>query len=123
MGKVGGNVRLISFLLKNQNAVMALSFVITTFASYYLFSTRTLAAILGGIVGVWFSPKLVTYNYSKSVYVLIAFIIALPFIVRFLDNTNKKLPDNRLIKSVVSFIEGGILGSIVVIIVANLFPV
>jgi hypothetical protein len=87
-------------------------------------ASRSWIAILGGLVGVYLSPLLVSVRDGPALILLILLVIAFPVIVKYLDNINQSLPQDNVTKNVASFVEGGILGSIFVTILTNLiFPI
>jgi len=87
-------------------------------------SRRSWAAILGGLVGLWFAPNLVSIRLVDPVGLITLFLMAVfPLLIWTFDTINQQLPQNEYVKTTASFIEGGIMGAIVTTIIANLFPV
>jgi len=109
-----------------------IALVFITFIVYYYLAiafkrffveiaSRSWAAILGGIVGAYFSPLLVSYK--DAGYILLILIFSFPLIVQFLDSINQSLPQDEVTKTIASFVEGGLLGAIFITIITNLFPI
>jgi hypothetical protein len=83
-------------------------------------ASRSWIAILGGLVGVYFSPLLSSVRDDKAALLLLLLVIGFPVIVKYLDIINQSLPQDDVTKNVASFVEGGILGSIFITILTNL---
>jgi hypothetical protein len=121
-----GNITLKTLLAYSDILVVVLGLIISYIAykfTRHLFSTRSIAAITGVMYGIWSVSKLITYSYDKAWYIFIAFIIALPIVIYYIDRFNTILPQIEPIKSIVSFVEGALLGAILITVISNLFPV
>jgi hypothetical protein len=87
-------------------------------------SRRSWAAILGGLVGIWFAPSLTSMQLSNVPGAVVHFLlIVFPGLVWTFDQINDQLPQNEYVKTTASFVEGGLMGAIVTTIIANMFPV
>jgi hypothetical protein len=87
-------------------------------------SRRSWAAILGGLVGLWFAPSLASFRPALAVDLITLFLMSVfPLLIWTFDTINQQLPQDEYVKTTASFIEGGIMGAIVTTIIANLFPV
>jgi len=87
-------------------------------------SRRSWAAILGGLVGLWFAPALASFGFTDTTHLITLFLFAVfPLLVWIFDTINQQLPQDEYVKTTASFIEGGIMGALVTTLIANLFPV
>jgi len=124
----GGNGRPIEPMYRLIGAVILFVLLYYFYRSVVNFfveiSRRSWAAILGGLVGLWFAPSLASFSFDDTTDMIVSFLMAgFPLLIWTFDTINQQLPQDEYVKTTASFIEGGIMGALVTTLIANLFPV